>query len=164
MILGISFPLKTQALTQYAHLNPTGVTMLNGKVVLTTDDGVHVLDNEQDDNGVNISAWFKTIRTDFGFHNRKKIRSVYLRALAQALEVSLITEDTTRAFDYESSDGSLRQEEGYVQGRRDQVGAYWQLKIANKDGEDFSLDSIDMLVVPTSFKIDRRPVTFRSTL
>lgn len=162
MLLGISFPLKTQALTQYAHLNPTNVTMLNEKVILTTIDGIYVLDNEQDDDGVSITAWFKTIRTDFGFHNRKKVRSVYLRALAQALEVSMITEDATTTANYNSSDDTLRQEEGYVQGRRDQVGTYWQLKIANKAGEDFSIDAIDIEIIPLCLKIGRRPQIFKA--
>jgi hypothetical protein len=151
---GITLPIHSKALTQYILPGTvTGAAMLHGQPVVATSDGIHILDNPVDDTGQAISAWFKTVRSDFGMHNRKRFRTVYIRGLIEKLAVTLDTADgtdtdgTSPVMTYQSSDGSLKQEEGYFPGRRDQAATWWQLKIANVAGEDFSVDAVEVLPV-----------------
>ena len=163
MILGISFPLKTQSITQWTQIEPTGLAMLMGNVVVATANGIHILDNPENDNGVGIHGYLETVRTDFGSHNLKSIRSVYVRGRIKKLGVVLKTEnDPPNPILYESSTGELTQEEGYLQGRRDQEGCYWQLHIENIDCTDFSLDAIDVLPIVKPPKKHRLPGRFKT--
>ncbi len=164
MILGVSFPLSTQALTQWTQMEPTGAAMLMGNVVIATADGIHILDNPENDNGQGIHAFFETIRTDFGSHNLKAMRSVYVRGRIKKLGIVLKTEnDPPNPNLYESSTGELVQEEGYIQGKRDQEGCYWQLFIENIDCADFSLDAIDVLPIIKPAKKHRLPGVFKTS-
>jgi hypothetical protein len=147
MIVGVTLPLQSRALTQYVNIPATGAAMLQGKLIVATATGLHTLDNSESDNGTAIPAWFRSIKTDFGAHNRKRIRSLFLRGLAKLLKVSLYTEAATTDMTYTSSTGDLEQEEGFMRGRRDQWGAYWQIGVANVTGEDFSVDAVDVQLV-----------------
>ncbi len=153
-MIGITLPLKSRALTQYTGLPVTGVAMLENKVLVATDEGIHVLDSAVSDNGTAISAYFRSVNTDFGMHNRKRVRSLFLRAFAQRLNIKMLTED----FEYTSS---FIQEEGYIRGRRDRVGTYWQFEISNVGGDDFSIDAVDIQIVPQQKTKARMPAVFR---
>ncbi len=157
MINGISVALKSQAATQYLGIAAQGAAMLAGKPVIALADGIHFLDNAATDEGVQIESWVKTVKTDFGDHARKRMRALYFRGKAKKLGITLSTEDTNLELEYVSSDGTLKQEEGYVQGQRSQLGAYWQIKVANEDGEDFSIDSLDALIVVRPMRTGRLP-------
>ena len=157
MINGISQFIKSRAVTQYLGLAVQGAAMLDGKVVLALEDGIYFLDNPDSDAGFQIQAWFKSIKTDFGSHARKRLRSLYFRGKVKELGIHLHTEDVDLALEYKSSTGEMRQEEGYVQGQRSQFGTYWQIGIANKDGNDFSVDGIDALLVTRPMMTGRYP-------
>ena len=161
MIVGITLPLQSKALTQYVGIPATGAAMFHGKLLVTTATGIHALDSAVSDNGTAISAWFRTIKTDFMSHNRKRIRSIFLRALAKVLRVSLRTEESSFDLSYASSTGDLEQEEGYLRGQRTQVGTYWQLEVANVAGEDFSIDAVDVQIVTQARVKGRIPGEFR---
>ena len=151
MITGLSIPLKTMAITQYLGIPATGAAMLSGKVVVTAADGIHVIDSAASDNGTKINACIKTIRTDFGQHARKRVRTVFVRGKANTLQVTLTADDTSLALQYQHTRG-FSQDGGFVQGRRTQSGVYWQFEVKNVSGGDFSIDAVDVLVNTLSLR------------
>lgn len=146
MILGIAFPLKTRALTQFAHINPTGIAMLDGRIIITTATGIHALDNPDDDNGAKITAWFDTVKTDLGVNNTKRLRTIYIRGYFKNILVGTRVEDEEAYSEtrLDSKINTLSQQAGYVPCARDQAGTYFQIRVKNYDGQDFSVDSIDV--------------------
>jgi len=157
MINGISQFLKNRAISQYLGIAAQGAAILKGETVVAMEDGIYFLDSPDSDEGFQIHAWIKSIKTDFGTHARKRMRSLYFRGKAKELEISLGTEDTILDLEYSSTSGELRQKEGYVQGQHSQFGTYWQIGVGNKNGDDFSIDAIDALLVTRPMATGRRP-------
>lgn len=154
MILGIALPLKTRALTQFIHINPTGVAMLNGRVIVTTATGIFALDDPESDDGTKIVARFDTIKTDLGINNAKRLRSIFLRGYFKNLLVGTRTEATEEytSARLDSKVNAVAQQAGYVPCMRDVAGTYFQIRVSNYDGQDFSVDAIDVLPIVLSAK------------
>jgi len=151
MITGLSVPLRNRAITQYLGIEATGVAMLNGKVIVTTSDGIHILDDTQSDNGTQINACVKTLKTDFGVFGNKRMRSLFIRGYIKRLKVYLNTESQNLERICTQQGGPV-QDGAWVQGQRAQVGKYWQFEIRNISGEDFSVDGVDALINTLSLR------------
>lgn len=151
MITGLSMPIGTMAISQYLGVPATGAAMLDGKIVVTTADGIHVLDSTASDNGTQIAACVKTVKTDFGQHGRKRVRSMFIRGLTHRLRVSLSTETQTLTLHHQHIDG-FSQDGGFVSGQRSQSGRYWQFEFRNMSGEDFSVDGVDVVINTLSLR------------
>jgi len=100
--------------------------------------------------GTPISAYFKLPRTDFGIENEKRLRSMYVGYEADGSLLVTITpdEDTARSQDFTLAAriATQKQHSGRIPLRRDLRGRYFDFKIANVNGSDFSIDSIKLVI------------------
>jgi len=100
--------------------------------------------------GTPISGYFKLPRTDFGIENEKRLRSMYVGYETDGSLLITITpdEDTTRSQDFTLTGriDTQKQHSGRIALRRDLRGRYFDFKIANVNGSDFSIDSIKIVI------------------
>lgn len=148
--LAIAMNLKRLALTQYTNFNFNSMCVFNGVALGANEDGIYSLFDADDDDGTDIDAFFELLTTDFGIPDSKKIRFTYV-----SLETSgdlviryQVDEGTERSFLVPAKKtGQLQHRTYRVDGRSDLRGVYWRTKIENTDGCDFSVDSIDALLM-----------------
>ena len=139
----LSVCLKNLVVSQYCRYD---FNSLCGKLA-AGEEGIFVLDNSETDNGVTIDSLIELPLTDFGTSYQKRLRSVYIGGEAQGNLKLIVSEDEgdEREYSLEPLDG--KQQGGKVSINRDRKGRYWQLKIKNVEGCDFSLDSIEIIPV-----------------
>jgi len=154
--LGICLNLRNLGISQYANYNFNSSCELNGVVLAASEDGIFSLDSADDDDGTHIDAFIETLVTDLGVANPKRMRRLILGYEANGtLKLTTTTNELRQRKTYVYPAGKDRlQGGGTASGRRDQKGRYWQYRIDNTDGCDFSIDSLE--VIPTVLALRRR--------
>lgn len=139
--------LSNFAVTQFCQYPFNSFCEIAGKHFGASDDGIFELTGN-DDAGADIDAFAELILSDFGISNIKKIRSVFVGGEADGkLTLTLKDdEDNSRAYDLRLTSGS-KQSSGKVDVGRDGLGRYWQVRIDNKNGVYFAIDSIELLAI-----------------
>ncbi len=146
--LGIRMHTQNNALSQYTVFPFNSMCMFNGVALAAGADGIYQIEGNLDKTA-KISASFKTVTSDFGAPNQKRFRKVYLGCEANGELRLTVSNDEGNERSYILSpiqSGNL-QHKNVVPIGRDGKGAYWNVKIENIDGADFSVDSIDALLV-----------------
>lgn len=133
------------ALTQYTNFDFNSMMMFNGVMLGASDVGLYKLNCGNDDNGVNIDAYFIPITTDFGINNPKRLRFIYFGYESDGDIKIGVTPDEKDEKDYDIESTKIGQQRRRIPITRDQVGRYWKFKISNVDGSDFSVDSISLI-------------------
>ncbi len=156
--LVLSLNLRTKAVTQYTGYELEGACVdAQGQPWGALDTGIQKLEEPVHDEG-EISAWVKLPITDLGTFRQKRVRSLYLAGEAE--------DDLLLGIGFDEDDYiertvtvdklTLSQAGAKIPGRRDQKGRFFQVKISNQNGADFSLDAIDVLPVILHGKPGRR--------
>jgi hypothetical protein len=136
------------ATTQYWNYGFNSFCIFNGVPLGACEDGIFQLDSGSNDNGTKISAFFETVKTDFGSSNGKRARRFLVGYEATGdLSITATVDDSfdseiqfsvPSSYDRSSSLGLK------VAGDRSVMGRYWSVKVANVSGSDFAIDSIQV--------------------
>jgi hypothetical protein len=152
--LGLALNTSQGALTQYAGLEFTSFCVRNGVVIAARPTGICTLDDDADtDGGTAISSLVESHLMDFGSHEQKRIRHLYLGCeLGEdaQLDVTVTGDDESaaaRTYTVENRRGAQQQHTERVPVGRDGKARYWNVAIQNVGGGDFSIDAVDALLV-----------------
>jgi len=137
----IAFNPKVDAGTQFTNYNFTDFVTIGGVTYGLNSDGMFSLDTKADDNGTDIDAYFAIVMTNLGISNQKRVRSGIISGEGGEIKVIIIFDDDSEHTEFVTPSGTGA---GIFHGIRTQKGEYFQLKIQNIDGSDFSIDQIDV--------------------
>ena len=137
--------LSNSAHTRYENFPFTSFTEFDGKIIAASDNGLFVLGGH-DDAGEAIDSLILLARSDFGSSKQKRVSEVYLGVESDGQLRLRIIDDNEEVFDY-----TPRVDRANMSGVRVQIGKglvsrYWQLELANVDGADFELDTLEFNV------------------
>ena len=152
--VAIGVNIKNVAVTQYTEYGFNSMAVFSGVPLAANSSGIYRLDNGDTFNGVDVEAYFLLPYTDFGTSFLKKIRRVALGYESNGdLKLTLYYDEAVSAEASMVLSGfGMRKHEGVVYFRRDMLGTYLTLKVENLQGCDFSVDSIEAIVVPVNRK------------
>lgn len=146
--LGLCLELALLAPTQYVNYNFDSMCKLGDVYLGCNELGIFSLQGDTDSD-VHIDAFFELLTTDLGIPNQKRIRKAYLGYEASGSLVLEVKddEDNVRRFTIEASLNDQRQHGVRVPVGRDGKGRYWTFRLENVGGCDFSVDSLDALIM-----------------
>jgi len=148
--LSIATNLKRMASTQYSNFNFNSMCMFNGVALGANSDGIYSLFDADDDDGTDIDAFFELLTTDFGTLKTKKVRFVHVGLESSGdLKIKFqVDEGTEQSFIIPAKKiGQLQHRAYRVDGRNDLRGTYWRARVENTGGCDFSVDSIEAVLM-----------------
>lgn len=141
---------NSRGLSQYLGWPFTSMAQIGDTYFGAGPDGLYQIGGDTDD-GVDIDCRIETPTFDGGAVNQKRIRSIYLggKFSGEMILTALDDEDNEREYAVGSPEAS-NQRSLKVPVGRDGKGRYWQVRLENEDGADFSVDTIDvnLLVLP----------------
>lgn len=156
-MLTLSTNLVTKnATTQFVGYDFNSMVSFNGKQIAAHDSGLFELGGDTDD-GVDIDAYFEPVLSDFGDAHPKRIRFLYLGYEADG-QITVTTSDGLPEESAESETKTITprfsgQQRVRISVTRALHGRYWSFRIANKNGSDFSVDSIIARIIKRSHGI-----------
>ena len=150
--LTISMNMQNNAPSQYVNMPFHSVVEFNGKTVFFGDSGIFE-EGGDTDNGEDISAWVDSPNHDFNDRAQKSIEAFGVGYETDGeLEFTLYGDEnvtTARTFVLEPVKDGLVQQDYMKTLKKYKFGKarYWKARVANRDGSDFSLDSISLAPV-----------------
>jgi hypothetical protein len=143
----ININLSNLAVTQFCNYDFNSFCQIGNSYYGASDTGIFELTGD-DDNQVNIDAFFELIVSDFGISNMKRIRSIYVGGEANGgLTLTLKdNENNSRIYTLNLTSNS-KQSSAKVPVDRSGLGRYWQVRIDNIAGVYFAIDLIEVLAV-----------------
>lgn len=146
--LTLFYNTKSDAITQYKNFMFDSYANFRGKMLCGNSDGIfsHEGDN---DNGTSISAYVLTPNTDLYTANQKRIRKAYIGYQTDgSIRFSIYDdENNIRVYDLDVIRAREKQGGQVLPVDRNGKGRYWQFKIENINGADFSIDDLRALFV-----------------
>jgi hypothetical protein len=143
--LTISMNMQNNAPSQYINMPFDSVVEFNGKTLFFGPTGIFEEGGDLD-NTTEIDAWFDTPNHDFGAREQKKIEAFGIGYETDG-EMALTLfgdedEDTAREFVLEPVKDTQVQQDFMMTLRRYRFerARYWKVRVANRDGSDFSAD------------------------
>lgn len=146
LMLGLGNTAPTQSLIN----NFNSFSKIGDVYLAANEDGIHSVNQQcSDANGINIDAYFKLKKTDFGIPNEKRLRSMYIGYETSGSILMTITADEyfSRSFILSPMSGLQMQHGIRVPLTRDLRGRYFEFYFENINGCDFSIDCIDLIAV-----------------
>lgn len=146
--LGLAIELSDGfAASQYTNYDFDSLVEIDGKVVAVGEDGIFTLEGQTDD-GTNIDAFVELPITDLGSSLLKRLRKVLVGYEAEdAIKATLVyDEDANKTGTYllpPRKKGQTEHSSGVTIQRSNGSGRFFQLKIANTNGCDFSIDTLE---------------------
>jgi hypothetical protein len=141
---------KIIALAQYTNYSFNSITNNRKTLYAANENGIYQLDNAGTDSGDDINASIEIAITDFGVTNKKRIRALYISGkAADDLTVTITAdekEDQQRSYSLDTLHHDQITERKLPVGR-DDSGKYWQVKIENVRGCDFTIDALSALLL-----------------
>ncbi|MBA3015328.1 MAG: hypothetical protein KKD63_11040 [Proteobacteria bacterium] len=156
-MLSLSTNLVTRnATTQFVGYDFNSMVNFNGTQIVANDSGLFVLGGNSDE-GVDIDAYFQPVLSDFGDAHPKRLRFIYLGFEADG-QITVTTSDGLPEEAAESETKTITprfvgQQRVRIPVTRALHGRYWSFRIANKNGADFSVDSIMARIIRRSHGI-----------
>jgi len=148
--LGVCLNLKRNAISQYANYDFNSFCIFNGMPLAASEDGIFELDSAQKDNTALIDAFVELVSTDFGRTNPKRIRSAHIGYETSGYLIFKVKTDDNNEVQYEMQPDKTAQkqygEKLFIS--RQQRGITWMFRIENRDGCDFSIDAMDLVLIP----------------
>lgn len=142
-------PATAKATTQRIGFEMTSMCKFGDNYLVTSDSGLYELGGNDLD-GSNIDSYFEPVTTDFGISNQKRLRYVYIGFQSSGNLQLVVTADEQTERTYTITPTKTGQQKIRVTIGRDAKGRYWNFRIKNVSGCDFSIDSIDVLPVVLS--------------
>jgi hypothetical protein len=139
---------NTDGISKYENFSLNSMAMVSGVPLGADEDGIYELEGD-DDIGTPISATVRLGKDDFGESLMKRILKAYLGVSASGrLYLRTITGNGEERTYRTSTNTTLR--EMKVDLGRGVKSRYWQFEIANVDGADFELETIQFFPVVLS--------------
>ena len=146
----VAIELSNLAITQYLNWDMAGMIEVDDYVIGGHENGLYKLNTSDYDDSLPINAYFIIPKTDFGSSNQKKMRALFLGFEASGELTATVTVDDEYSEEY-TTESQLNQD--IQSGKKMPTnastlkGRYFSLKIENNQGCDFSVDSIDGLIL-----------------
>lgn len=149
----VTYAMQTErlALSQYSNFGFNSFAFFNGKALGASDSGIFELTGDKDIT-TNIDAEVRFGITDMNTSRVKRVDRVYIgyRGLkgAQSLILRVLTnENEQRDYGVPASVNTM------LHGARTRLGLgvdsrYWQVGLLNRDGLNFTIDSIEVAPIP----------------
>jgi len=151
--LVLALNIQNGAVSQYTDFDFDTAVAAGKQPVCGNNRGLFLLESSQNDEA-QINAHFTLPRTDMGSTKEKHARAFIVGGQSSGpLTFSFCADDReffTKPLRLEHF--GLKQGQSKIMGRRDVRGRRWQLRIANTNGHDFSIDAIDGLFIETPSK------------
>jgi hypothetical protein len=146
--LSLTMNCKNAAVGQSDGLSFDSFAVIDGKLYGSSASGIFLMEGPTDA-GTEIDAFFTIFSTDLGVNVKKRIRSIYLSGNSEgSLKVTPVM-DNDEGKEYSIvADGPTQFKSHKVAVDRDERGFFIGVKIANVDGADFAINSIDILTFP----------------
>ena len=140
--------LENLAVTQYGAFEFESFCVFDGVPLGANEDGIFVLEQGDDDDGLAIQSVVETHKTDFGASFQKRMRSAYLGGeFGGDLTLLVKTDDSERTYTISADDARMLQHSRKTGIGRDQKGRYWLFRLENTSGCDLSLDHMEVMPV-----------------
>lgn len=145
--LTLSLNTRINAASQYDGFDFNSYAVFNGVPLGANEDGIYSLFDAQTDAGADIAAYFDTAKVDWGSPYVKNFLKAHVGFEADGdLTLIMRADDGSPGAKTLSNSFILNQQHGnLVDLDRSIRGRYFQLRIENVNGSDFSLDSIMLL-------------------
>lgn len=143
--------LKFQrATTQFTNFPFSSMCNFNGKQLGAGPAGLCEMGGDLDC-GVAIDAWFVPVISDWGSSKPKRVRFIYLGYQCNGELTISVTGNNGEAIPYKIPCHAVgAQQRHRVTVSRSTQKRYWDFKVANVNGADFSIDAIDCLFIELS--------------
>ena len=150
--LGLCINLRGNAISQYQGFDFNSMCEFQGQFLGANEDGIYSLDDADNDQGTAILSILETYTTNFNVDNAKRMRKAYIGYETSGNLVLKITVDGEHdhAYFLKPVKKQQLQHKTKVPLGRDLKGDYWMYRIENREGCDFSIDSLDMVAVVLS--------------
>lgn len=148
----ITVNTRTNAVTNYSGVKFNSLCQFGDVVLAATADGLVALTGNTD-NGVSIPAHLTTGPTDFTSPQVKRVAAGYIGYRADGnLELTMIT-DERLSYTYTLLPRQTTLHPSRTIFGRGVKGRYWQWKLANVAGADFTLDDLSLDVAPVARRV-----------
>lgn len=146
--LGLALNMKEVAVSQYDNFDFNSMTVFNGVPIGSNSNGIYSLFDKDDDDGADINSILELVVTDFGLQTKKKPRRVYIGYEASGNMVFKIKADDGdyKVYHLKPVKTSQLQHRTAIAVTSKQKGVYWLTRVENKEGCDFSIDAVEMLM------------------
>jgi hypothetical protein len=149
---GWAYNLNTGAPSFYEDFKFNSFAKIGTEYYGLNDNGIHLL-GADDDDGEEIDALITTGKSDYNDDHTKKIPIIYAGVKSDQPMLLTARVDNEPDYTYEFTGGSEKLSRCRVKLGRGLEGSYWQIEIANKNGGDFEIDSIDLPIIPNSRRV-----------
>lgn len=147
--LTLCLSLGQSAPSQFANYNFRGLCKFGDKLLGGNEDGLFELDSGDLDVTNKINAHIRTGPTDFGAEEEKRLRRAYVSFRTDGrmrMSVSADGKDDIKQ-DITPHNSNLDMVHQKVTGGRDIRGKYLDLKLANVEGSDFTINEVKAVLV-----------------
>lgn len=142
--------MKSGALTEYTNFPFTHVLRYQGKQYALTATQAMLLEGATDA-GTDIAATIELPPSDFGTSGLKRLPYVYIGVRGnEALAVTTTADETARIVPSATATIGRTRRAKMARGVK---ARFWGVTIANKAGEDFEIDSVELLPMQLSRKV-----------
>jgi len=145
--LVLATELTLIASSQYLNYNFSSMVKFGNRYYGGNSDGLFELETGDLDNDSNIEAYFKLITTDFGVSNLKRMRSIFVRGVSDGKLLFTVEDDEENERTYPLDNVKATATGQKVPIGRDGKGVYWSVKVSNYEGSNFSINSMDALML-----------------
>lgn len=139
---------ESNALTTYSNYQFNSFAQFGGVYLGANDSGIFALSGATD-NGVLIAAAARVGITDFSTSHLKRVDRCYVGYRTDGNMVLRVVTDERTTRDYLlTATGKTGLHGNHVRIGKGLAARYWQFEIRNKDGSDFTLDTIELKPTP----------------
>lgn len=152
-IRGIAVNTVNGSITEYLNYPFNSFALLDGKMLGANENGLYLREGDDDD-GTAITARIRTALQDFGDSLLKRLRACHLGIKVIG---TMVVKSVDEAGTIQSTTSTASTSAGYETIRaklgRGPKSRYWAIDVSNNDGEDFSIDTLELERTDTTRRI-----------
>ena len=152
-VKGISVNTVNGSISEYLNYPFNSFATLNGKMLGANENGLYLREGDDDD-GTAITAIIRIALQDFGDSFLKRLKACYLgikvvgTMVVKSVDETGTIQSTTSAGTTSAGYETIRAKLG-----RGVKSRYWAIDVSNNDGEDFSIDTLELERTDTTRRI-----------
>ncbi|MCK5617663.1 hypothetical protein KAR91_88175 [Candidatus Pacearchaeota archaeon] len=153
VIKGVALNTANMSITEYLNYPFNSFAILEGKMLGANASGLYILEGADDD-GVAIAASFRISLQSFGSSFLKRLRACYLgikvvgTMVVKSVDEEGAIQSTTSVASSAAGYETIRAKLG-----RGAKSRYWAANVANDDGEDFTIDTLQLQIMDTARRV-----------
>ena len=138
----------SKATTELTNYDFNSMALINGQALGANDDGLYLLNTGTKDGTTSYTRSVTFASSDFGVHNPKRLRFVYIGINTDSKFTVTVSVDEQTARSYSVTPKKTGLQRLRVPIGRDGQGRYWKIKISSAYW--FRIDSVEALPVVRS--------------